>query len=129
MMGNAAAAAVAMRHGLHGQSLRRRVRLRGRRPRDRRRDADDRSAATPTPCVVGGAEAALTPLAIAAFAAMGATSESGISRPFDARRDGFVMGEGAGVLVLEDAEAAERRGASRARRAARLRGDRPTRTT
>jgi 3-oxoacyl-[acyl-carrier-protein] synthase II len=62
--------------------------------------------------VCGGAEATLTPIAIAAFSAMAATSPTGISRPFDARRDGFVMGEGAGVLVLEDAEAAERRGAT-----------------
>jgi 3-oxoacyl-[acyl-carrier-protein] synthase II len=60
--------------------------------------------------VTGGSEAALTPLARAAFGNMGALSPSGISRPFDARRDGFVMGEGAGVLVLEDAESAERRG-------------------
>jgi 3-oxoacyl-[acyl-carrier-protein] synthase II len=62
-------------------------------------------------CVAGGSESAITPLAMAAFAEMGATSESGISRPFDRRRDGFVMGEGAGVLVLEEAEAAEARGA------------------
>jgi 3-oxoacyl-[acyl-carrier-protein] synthase II len=62
-------------------------------------------------CVAGGAESAMTPLATAAFAEMGATSESGISRPFDRRRDGFVMGEGAGVIVLEDAETAELRGA------------------
>ncbi|MGH2982911.1 MAG: beta-ketoacyl-[acyl-carrier-protein] synthase family protein [Solirubrobacterales bacterium] len=62
-------------------------------------------------CVAGGSEAAITPLAMAAFSEMGATSDTGISRPFDRRRDGFVMGEGAGVLVLEDAELAERRGA------------------
>jgi 3-oxoacyl-[acyl-carrier-protein] synthase II len=59
--------------------------------------------------VAGGAEATLTPLAKAAFAAMEATSPSGMSRPFDRRRDGFVMGEGAGVLVLESAELAEER--------------------
>ena len=60
--------------------------------------------------VTGGAEAGLTPLARAAFDNMGALSPSGISRPFDARRDGFVMGEGAGVLVLESAQTAAQRG-------------------
>ena len=61
--------------------------------------------------VTGGAEAALTPMALAGFARMGATSVTGISRPFDARRDGFVVGEGAGVLVLENGRAARQRGA------------------
>jgi 3-oxoacyl-[acyl-carrier-protein] synthase II len=62
--------------------------------------------------VAGGAEAALTPFAFACFRSMQALSPEGISRPFDARRDGFVMGEGAGVLVLEEAEAAKARGAT-----------------
>ena len=110
MMGNAAAANLALRHGLKGPAFStvsacaagadaigtalRQIR------------AGDADAV-----VAGGAEAGITPLAQACFAAMEALSESGISRPFDARRDGFVMGEGAGVLVLESAELAEERGA------------------
>jgi 3-oxoacyl-(acyl-carrier-protein) synthase len=62
--------------------------------------------------VVGGAEATLTPFGFGSFNSMQALSPTGISRPFDARRDGFVMGEGAGVLVLEEADAAAARGAT-----------------
>jgi 3-oxoacyl-[acyl-carrier-protein] synthase II len=111
MMGNAGAGAVAMRHNLHGPSF-----------------------ATLSACaagahaigestkliqsggadavVTGGSEAGLVPLARAAFSALDALSDSGISRPFDVRRDGFVMGEGAAVLVLENADKARERGAN-----------------
>lgn len=66
--------------------------------------------------VAGGTEAAIHPLPIAAFGNMMAMSKNnddpqGASRPYDVARDGFVMGEGAGVIVLESAEHAERRGA------------------
>jgi 3-oxoacyl-[acyl-carrier-protein] synthase II len=66
--------------------------------------------------IAGGAEAAITPVGIAAFNAMGALSTRNdepqrASRPFDKDRDGFVMGEGAGILILEDWEHARRRGA------------------
>ena len=68
--------------------------------------------------VAGGTEAAIHPLVIAAFAAMRALSTRNdeptrASRPFDRDRDGFVLGEGAGVVVLEAAEHADARGARR----------------
>ncbi|MGH9054851.1 MAG: beta-ketoacyl-ACP synthase II [Acidimicrobiales bacterium] len=66
--------------------------------------------------VCGGSEAAVTRVGIAGFAAMKALSTrnddpTGASRPFDAGRDGFVLGEGAAALVLEERESARRRGA------------------
>ena len=66
--------------------------------------------------VAGGSEAAITPFAYASFCAMKAMSTRNgeptrASRPFDAQRDGFVMGEGAGVLVLESLAHAQARGA------------------
>lgn len=66
--------------------------------------------------ITGGSEAAVTPMSIGGFANMTALSERNddpatASRPFDKGRDGFVMGEGAGVVVLEELEHARRRGA------------------
>jgi len=66
--------------------------------------------------IAGGSEAPLLPMAFAALANMGALSKRnddprGASRPFDRTRDGFVFGEGAGILVVESAEHALRRGA------------------
>ncbi len=110
-MPNAAAAAVSMRHTLRGQmygivsacaggahALGTALRM------IQYGDADA--------VVAGGAEATLTEFGFACFNAMQALSPTGISRPFDARRDGFVMGEGAGVIVLEEAQAALARGAT-----------------
>jgi 3-oxoacyl-[acyl-carrier-protein] synthase II len=66
--------------------------------------------------IAGGSEAAITPMGVGGFAAMRALSTRNdeperASRPFDAERDGFVIGEGSGVLVLEELESARRRGA------------------
>lgn len=62
--------------------------------------------------VVGGAEAPITPTSLAGFRNMTAMSTSGHSMPFDQRRDGFVMSEGAAILVLEDWDHAVGRGAT-----------------
>ena len=67
--------------------------------------------------IAGGTEAAITPMGVGGFAAMRALSTRNdapekASRPWDSGRDGFVIGEGAGILILEDLEFARRRGAN-----------------
>ncbi len=67
--------------------------------------------------ITGGSEATITPMGVSGFTALKALSTSGnqtpeqVSRPFDAQRDGFVIGEGAGLLLLESLESAQARGA------------------
>ena len=66
--------------------------------------------------IAGGTEAAITPMGVGGFAAMRALSTRNdepqkASRPFDKGRDGFIVGEGAGILILEELEAAKKRGA------------------
>jgi 3-oxoacyl-[acyl-carrier-protein] synthase II len=111
MMSNAGAAALSLRHGLRGPSFAvstacasgaHAIGAAMRMLQSGEADA----------VIAGGSEAGLTPLARAAFGALDALSRSGISRPFDARRDGFVMGEGAAVLVLEREGEARKRGAT-----------------
>jgi 3-oxoacyl-[acyl-carrier-protein] synthase II len=110
MMANAAGAAISMRWGLQGpnetictacaagtHAIGYAARL----------IAWDRCDAV----VTGGSESAATVTSLAGFGNMTALSSSGVSRPFDADRDGFVMGEGAAVLVLEEWDHAEARGA------------------
>jgi len=110
-MPNAGAAAVAMRYGLRGQMYGVVSACSGGAHAlgvaARMIQCGDAEAV-----VAGGAEATLTPFGFACFNALQALSPTGVSRPFDARRDGFVMGEGAGVIVLEEASAAKARGAT-----------------
>jgi 3-oxoacyl-[acyl-carrier-protein] synthase II len=111
MMSNAAPAALSIRYGLRGNTFgtvsacaagAHAIGMAARMIQSGDADA----------VVTGGSEAALTPLARAAFGTLDAISTSGICRPWDVQRDGFVMGEGAAVLVLEDEERARERGAT-----------------
>ncbi len=110
MMSNAGAAALSLRHGLCGPSFAVSTACASGAhaigTAMRMLQAGEADAV-----IAGGSEAGLTPLARAAFGALDALSRSGVSRPFDARRDGFVMGEGAGVLVMERESEARERGA------------------
>jgi 3-oxoacyl-[acyl-carrier-protein] synthase II len=110
-MPNAPPAILAIRHGFHGEtnsvasacaSSAQAIALGLRMLRLEEADA----------VIVGGTEACLSELILAAFRTAGALSLSGISRPFDRARDGFVMGEGAGILILEHPERAQERGAT-----------------
>ncbi|HET9075033.1 MAG TPA: beta-ketoacyl-ACP synthase II [Solirubrobacteraceae bacterium] len=109
-MPNAAAAAVSMRYGLQGTSygLVSACASGGHAVGMALRTIQYGDADA---VVTGGTEAVLTEFGIGSFQTMGALASDGISRPFDLRRDGFVMGEGGAVLVLEEREAAIRRGA------------------
>lgn len=116
MMANATAGLVALRHGFRGAALS--VATACASGANSIGEAADMIRAGRVDVVVaGGAEASITPTAMAAFARMAALSgrnddPAAASRPFDRDRDGFVMGEGAGVVVLESAEHAARRGAT-----------------
>ncbi|MBS1265897.1 MAG: 3-oxoacyl-[acyl-carrier-protein] synthase 2 [Acidimicrobiaceae bacterium] len=110
MMPNAAPAAVSMRHGFQGPAENTCTACAAGThaiANAARMIAHDRCDVV----LAGGSEAPFVRAAIAGFTNMTALSSSGVSRPFDADRDGFVMGEGAGVLILEEWDMAEQRGA------------------
>jgi 3-oxoacyl-[acyl-carrier-protein] synthase II len=111
MMPNAAAGALSLQHGLRGVSF---APTSACAAGNHSIGAAARAIAAGDcdAVMTGGAEAAHVRISHVAFGQMDALSNLGISRPFDARRDGFVMGEGAGILLLEDGDLAEARGAT-----------------
>ena len=115
MMPNAASAAVAITYGLRGLNLCiASACATGSHAIGEAAEVIQRGRAEVMIC--GGSDAVIHPLSLAGFTNMGAASTRNdeperASRPFDAERDGFVMGEGAGVLVLESLEHARQRGA------------------
>jgi 3-oxoacyl-[acyl-carrier-protein] synthase II len=115
MMPNAAAGQVAIRYGIHGMSLS--VASACASGTNAIGEALERiRVGSAEVMICGGGESTMHPLAVAAFSNMGALSHRNgeperASRPFDADRDGFLVGEGAGVLILENLEHATQRGA------------------
>ncbi len=115
MMPNAGAGQVAIKYGIHGPALSlASACATGSNAIGEAAEYIRRGAAEVMIC--GGGESVMHPLAQAAFANMGAVSQRNdeperASRPFDAHRDGFVMGEGAGILILESLEHAQERAA------------------
>ncbi|NIV33577.1 MAG: beta-ketoacyl-ACP synthase II [Anaerolineae bacterium] len=115
MMSNAAPGEIAIRHGLHGLTLSVVSACASGTHAIGEAARLIRTGAAPV-VICGGSEAGMHPLALAAFGNMQAVSRRNdeperASRPFDADRDGFVIGEGAGVLVLESLTHARKRGA------------------
>ena len=107
--GDAASAAISMRHGLRGECYGLNGACAGGAKAIGAGVRMIRSGAVDA-MVVGGVDAEMTGLTRATYTMLGALSETGACRPFDRRRDGMVPGEGAGILVLEAADAARARG-------------------